>query len=384
MPNRSSTEDALVMPNLDTLDFATLLAPISDDSPTGSDSRATNEFRKADQIVDDATNQEKREKNSGEPPTPAAKLWGPLIPRAVYLLSQQAKDVKVVLWLAQGLARMNGLTGLRDSLRLMHELAERYWPSLHPVPNPDQPEVDVDTGDPLEDERLVLIGGLQTDTMLQILRLAPITDRKGDGPFSYANYLAATHLEMKEATLSEGQRQKDMITTAARETGADFYRRLCDDLQLSKMHLEGLEAVLMAQAETKGPTLGKLRDLLEEITRAVREISRHMIPDEAPDSPTSEKAAKDSHQATGTTTASGFRPSGRNATHDREAALRSLADIAVFFKTTEPHSPIGYTLETLVARARMPLPKLLEDLIPDQSTRETLLTTAGIRLPKSE
>ena len=50
----------------------------------------------------------------------------------------------------------------------------------------------------------------------------------------------------------------------------------------------------------------------------------------------------------------------------------SWARIATFFREREPNSPTGYTLQTLIRRARLPLADLLQELIPDEAVRRDL------------
>jgi type VI secretion system protein ImpA len=59
--------------------------------------------------------------------------------------------------------------------------------------------------------------------------------------------------------------------------------------------------------------------------------------------------------------------------------LRDLARIADYFRRTEPHSPLAYTLEEAVRRGRMSWPELLQEIMPDPATRNQMLTTLGIR-----
>ena len=62
----------------------------------------------------------------------------------------------------------------------------------------------------------------------------------------------------------------------------------------------------------------------------------------------------------------------------RDHALMMLEAIAEFFRQTEPHSPIPYTLEQTVRWGRMPLPDLLAELIPDKTAREHYFRMVGI------
>ena len=49
----------------------------------------------------------------------------------------------------------------------------------------------------------------------------------------------------------------------------------------------------------------------------------------------------------------------------REQALRQLTEIAAWFKRNEPSSPIGFTLDEAVRRARMGWPDLVAPLRPE-------------------
>ena len=68
------------------------------------------------------------------------------------------------------------------------------------------------------------------------------------------------------------------------------------------------------------------------------------------------------------------------AMRTREDAIRQLEEIANFFRKTEPHSPLAFTLDDAVRRARLSLPELLAEVLPDAGARRMLLTTLGIRV----
>jgi len=379
------------MPTPDLLPFPALLAPISGDAPTGSDPRRTRalseKFGKIADAFTTASAVERKIANGESVEISLTKLWGEIISPATELLTAQTKDVEVAYLLAQAEIRVHGLPGLRDGLRLIRELAELYWDTIHPMRDPDaEPDAEPDDPEESKDARLLYIERLQSNAVHTALRLAPITAAKGEGPFSCDGYQKATRAELttgNDTVAEDGRRQKAKILAAARDSGADYYLCLLDDLGLTMSHMDGLENFVMEKAGGSGLILGKLRETVGEIERAVRDISRGLIPEAA--APAAVGGPSDPDAPAGQPgTGGGFRASGSNAAQNREGALRSLAEIAAFFKTTEPHSPIGYTLDTLVARARMPLPALLADLITDDAARQAFLTTAGIRLPPDD
>src|SRR5262245_60195763 len=66
----------------------------------------------------------------------------------------------------------------------------------------------------------------------------------------------------------------------------------------------------------------------------------------------------------------------------REEAFATLLRVAEFFRRSEPHSPVSYTLEELVRRGRMSLPDLLSELINDPTQRRNYYVVAGMKPPE--
>ncbi len=63
----------------------------------------------------------------------------------------------------------------------------------------------------------------------------------------------------------------------------------------------------------------------------------------------------------------------------REDALALLERLAEHFLRTEPQGFLGPTLAEAARRARMPLPALLAEVMPDDTARGALLSALGIR-----
>ena len=64
---------------------------------------------------------------------------------------------------------------------------------------------------------------------------------------------------------------------------------------------------------------------------------------------------------------------------NREGALKQLEELSTWFRRTEPHSPLAYTLEEAVRRGRLTWPELLDELLTDKTVRDGLLVKLGIR-----
>ncbi|MGH6945222.1 MAG: type VI secretion system protein TssA, partial [Geminicoccaceae bacterium] len=62
----------------------------------------------------------------------------------------------------------------------------------------------------------------------------------------------------------------------------------------------------------------------------------------------------------------------------REAALARLSEIALFFRRTEPHSPVAYLLERAVKWADLPLDLWLQQVVKDAGVLSSLNETLGV------
>jgi type VI secretion system protein ImpA len=116
-----------------------------------------------------------------------------------------------------------------------------------------------------------------------------------------------------------------------------------------------------------------VRDMLEEMLAAV---SRYAPPET--DQPS---ASAEAPQETGAATdaAPGAAAATAGKTPTRDDMLRDLGRIADFFRRTEPHSPLAYTLDEAVRRGRMSWPELLAEIVPDETARNQMLVQLGIK-----
>ena len=100
--------------------------------------------------------------------------WADLADGASAILTDHAKDLEVAAWLCEALLRTGGVAGLGDGFDLLNGLIATYWDSgLWPASDEDGDE-----------GRLAALFGLfgrgGTGTLLQPLKLVPLSDRAGD------------------------------------------------------------------------------------------------------------------------------------------------------------------------------------------------------------
>jgi type VI secretion system protein ImpA len=166
---------------------------------------------------------------------------------------------------------------------------------------------------------------------------------------------------------------------ALRKSPKDFLRALLDNLRGSLAALDALSARLTAAYGNDAPPTSRIKGTLTDVYDIVQVRTRDMFPPEPAEGQSngSGAAADGAHASNGAA-------SGSGAVTNREEALRALSKISEFFKATEPHSTIAFTLDDVVRRARLTLPELLAELLPDATARRTFLTSAGIRPPEGD
>ncbi|MDD1783983.1 type VI secretion system ImpA family N-terminal domain-containing protein [Enterovibrio sp. ZSDZ35] len=68
-----------------------------------------------------------------------------------------------------------------------------------------------------------------------------------------------------------------------------------------------------------------------------------------------------------------------SANMNRDAAFKQLREIADYFRTSEPHSPVSFLLEKAIRWGYMPLPELMSELMTDSNTDQSrLFNLAGL------
>jgi type VI secretion system protein ImpA len=131
-----------------------------------------------------------------------------------------------------------------------------------------------------------------------------------------------------------------------------------------------MERVLDEKAGAESPSGNRVREVLE----LMLEISKRFAPQDAPETTADGEPAGGGSADT----------AAPGAVTGREQALRRLAEVAAWFKSNEPNSPIGFTLDEAARRARLGWPDLVAELMPDETARQTLLTSAGMKRSVTE
>ena len=104
------------------INFETLLAPVSEEKPSG-------EYLRYSGIYDEISEARRADKDvpQGEWQTEVKVAdFRKVISLAVPALEKDTKDLQIAAWLSEALVKEHGFVGLRDSLKLMSRLSGKF------------------------------------------------------------------------------------------------------------------------------------------------------------------------------------------------------------------------------------------------------------------
>lgn len=354
------------------VDLDVLLQPISDENPSGESLRYSGlydevaEARRADDTLNRGDWQEELK----------VADYRRVIDLAVPALTSQSKDLQLAAWLSESLIKQFGFPGLRDSLKLMAGLQERFWDTLHP---------EMEEGD--QEGRANAIEWVDTQTTFA-LKQVPITAGQGLGFFDWEDSRRFDFPEDIDS-LDENARQRwaDLRVQAANErrtTGemwrkakAATRRQFCEEanyaLEECLAVFHELNRVIEEKFErNQMPGLSNMKKGLDDVHTQVKKLLEEKRIEE-PDEVESEEGA--AGEGGGVGTGSGL---SSGSVQSRKEALRRLGEIAAFFQRTEPHSPVAYLVQRAVKWGNMPLEGWLQDVIKDEAVLYALRQTLGL------
>ncbi len=360
------------------LDLEAILAPISADEPTGRNLRGDGDGSLAYYRIKDARSVARNAERQADAEQERGGLvgeWRVVFDEAQTVLATRSKDIEIAAWLAEASVRIHGFAGLRLAFGVLDGLVERYWANLHSLDDQDMSE---------KVAPLAGLNGVASEgSLIQPLRLAALTSISGGEAGTLWHYMVKRRRgpACPEATL---------LGDAVSATDSDVFIQIYRDIAGALESFTSLSARLDGLCGEDAPPSSTIRNTLIEAQDALRDFSN--LPVGAFGDPVAdgrvEQLPSDQADAVGVITAA---PShaGPIATapvelQTREDALRELARIATFFREREPNSPTGYTLQTLIRRARLPLADLLQELIADEAVRRAYLNIAGIGSEISE
>lgn len=374
------------MPTPDVLDFAKILAPIAGEKPVGPDLRVnagpTSLYYQVKDGRNNARASERRMEGGVEDAVPPD--WKSVATAAVKALTENSKDLEIAAYLIEALCRTQGFAGLRDGFRLTRGLVEQFWDNLYPTPD----EEGIAT-------RLAPLTGLNGDdaegTLIAPINRIPLADSANLGRLTYSNYLQAVATgkildpKAREKRIAGGAMHMELIQKAVDETPPAFYRAIFDDLTGALEELTKLGQALDAKAGSSAPPSSAIRTTLENVLAAINDVAKAKLAITSTAKKTDDKSANgDGKAEPGPNGKADAEEQGEKlpTIRNREDALNAILQLGDYFRRIEPHSMVPFALEQAVRWARMSLPELMMELIPEENPRKALFKQVGIRPPE--
>ena len=362
-----------------TIDFDTLLAPISGDNPAGEYLRYEGTY---DTLQEQMREDDNLEQGDWQRETKAAE-WRAVITTATEALATKSKDLQLAAWLTRALVKRHGFAGLRDGFQLLRELQERFWDQLYP---------ELEDGD--AEFRAGPFDGLNSGLPL-FIRQIPLTQSGNGDAYSLLHWtdaqavdnLARQNAEAYQVAVDEGKVTGEQLNKAVVTTPRLFYETLFEDLRESVDACEQLDRVADEKFGRIAPSFVAIKKTLDECFDLVRRIRKEKrekegirdevaaIRQQADGAPRQEYESS-TMMAAPTTVIAGNLPLEPQSRAD---ALRRLEAVAGYFRRTEPHSPVAYLVERAVRWGTMPLEEWLREIIKSDDVLGYVKEHLGIK-----
>jgi type VI secretion system protein ImpA len=373
------------------LEVEALLAPLAANDGAGEDLRedfsAGSPYQKLRDARNDARAAERAQDTAADGDAAVPLPWREVKRIGIQVLSRHSKDFEVAAWLTEALVRLDGLAGLEAGARVIAGLAGQYWEQGFPRRDEDGWEA-----------RTAPIAGLSGDggadgMLMQPLRRFPIWHRADRAPVGLHLYQTAERVAAIPADSKENkERREKLLKTGIPELAALENEARVDAKYLIATAVQAreaarawaaMDAALSARLGGDSPSTGRVAEALGRIQELGIKFGGALPEVAEPPEPVSPEEAE-AEMPLGEGEANGALPSGhagpaQRPLRTRDDAIRQLEDLAEWFRRTEPHSPMAYTLDDAVRRARMPLPDLLAEVLPDAGQRKAMLTMLGIK-----
>ena len=351
-----------------------LLEPISDAHPCGEDLSFSNEFH---EIKKARTHDDPLLDQGDWISEPKQADWSFVAEKSIQLLTQKTKDIRLLTWLTEAWTNLYGFEGLIKGLELSHRVLEQFWLKIHP-------EIEDDD----LDQRLGLLQGFTTQ-LPSLVKNVPLINIQ---PFySLAQYEKFLHLQnnrRKQAEDSdsvEASLELDQFNQALFNTSRTFQYQNYQQFQEILQHWNIIKQTLDALMELEAPSFASIDSQFENIQMNLKKIYKaDSFGNNTNTAAVEDTPAQMTMPVTETThsapipQAQTFQPQPQSHLQNREQAMRVLQEIADYFQTNEPHSPVSYMLQKTIKWSQMPLHEWLTQVIKNDNPLDSIQELLGV------
>lgn len=353
-------------------DISELLSPISGDDTFVGDLRENITVDSSYQILrnarSSARNNERAAQNEGDSSPINNSDWQIILETVPLVLREQSKDIEIVAWYIEALTRQFGFVGLARGFSLAKQLIETYGAQLYPQPDED--------GLISQLSALAGLNGFGSEgALIYPIKAIHITEGEVPGPLAVwqcEQVLEADRISdvnKRESKFKQNGITRSQLDDILSETSTDFLRQVQSEINLAIEEYKSYQAVLDIYSEQDPLPTGQILEALENCLKVLFYIAGDRLTEIEVDQSKTENQSNTSSAQTA--------PEG-GPISDREDALQRLRDVASYFRRTEPHSPISYSIEQAIRWSNLPLTDLIKELIPDDSARTKYQNLSGI------
>jgi type VI secretion system protein ImpA len=288
-------------------------------------------------------------------------------------LAQKTKDVQIAAWLTEAAIHTQGLAGLRDGLKVVRGLHERFWDGLFPPAEDGDLEARANSLAWLDRQAAaalqeVAVTKTPAYTILQ-LEEAKKLDLPPNATSLTPEAIDALNQERQRA-INDGRPSTEAFLKARNATRRAFYEEAAARVAECREELKALDRVVDEKFGRDTPGFGELQKSLEKVGGWIdKTVKEKRIEEPDPSDTSSAEEGGEAAAGIGGTT---------GPIKTRQDALRRLAEVADYFRRTEPHSPVSYLVQRAITWGQMPLDAWLGDVIKDGALLASIRETLGL------
>ena len=332
------------------IDVPKLLQPVSTDSPSGGDLEYDPAFvgmvrtaqGKPEQQIGDAVVQ-------GQEPD-----WREVKKTAAQLLGR-SKDLRLGVYLARALIKVDGFVGLADGLAVLKGLVEQHWETVHPLLDPEDdndPTIRVNT----------LVGICDAEGMLRGVRETPLVSSNTLGRFSLRDVLVASG-KLPAPAGNDAPPAMSAIEAAFMDGDLGALQATAGALEQSIEQTRGIEVLVTEKVgAAQAADFSPLTDALKGAHKVLNEqLARRGV------AVASTGDGKEGVAAGGPSAAAAQGVPG--AINSREDAIRVIDRVCEYFVRNEPSSPVPILLQRAKGLVSKSFIDIVRDIAPDGITQ---------------
>ncbi len=301
--------------------------------------------------------------------------WEEVSKLAIEAISEKSKDLQLAIWLLEAQLNQQGFSAIGPCIHFIHQLCATFWESMYP---------EVEDGD-LE-YRTNLIVWLN-EKLQPVVKQLPITLARGEIAYSWEDWERAAQFEQLPAEAKKNIDPSDYLQTqtvvsAIIATPIEFYRDVFEDLQLAIIALDDFTQLLDDLCGHYSPSLGGLRNLLEEIYETLYSHVKHRGGLEAA-SHSDDVSEQDDELEYG---AAGHQGGGHGGgpIRNRTDAYAQLAEAAEYISHDDPHSPVPHLIYKAIEWGQMNTAELYQELFIQYQGQLNIFEMMGLELDNKQ